>query len=368
MIDNLRERDYNILVINALNGAFALKLRQRYPRSRIICVEIFSYYREHLTKLGFEVIKYEDIHKVNMKKKFNVIAQNPPYLNGQWKTFIKNAWDKYLTDDGVMVTVNPDPIESIGAQSKKWQVECRRMNLQYRKSATEYFPGVNSGPIGMFYHDKQMPFNESAFETNDIKHIIKNKMIENGKKNTVERYSNLGKYDHLRKIEEKRKRKQATDMKDNSLTPTKEHSVPVVVGMVESGIDIRYFSPDGKRTHDHSGSTFIMNRFFGQNTVASLVDNIENCEISGKILYLEALANETLESFKSVFCSRLYRFTLKAMRNGYMDTRPMHLTKLLCPPLIKVYTEEELYQLNGITDPEHISYIEKNYLGKQWTE
>jgi hypothetical protein len=300
--------------------------------------------------------------------KFNVIAQNPPYLKGQWKTFIKNAWDKYLTHDGHMVTVNPDPIESIGAQSKKWQAECRRMNLQFRKSATDYFPGVNSGPIGMFYHNKLLAFDSSSFGTDSVKHIIKNLMLASGKNNTIARYSNLGKYDHLKKIEEKRKRKQSQDMKDHTDALVGSFTESVIVGMSRAGVDIKFFMPEDSESHNHRGSTFIMNRFFGKNTDVHLVDNIEQHKIGRNVLYFEAKKGETLDSFKSVFGSKLYRFALKVMRDGYMDTRPGHLTQLYCPPLTQVYTEQELYQLNNITDPVHIEYVEKNYLGPGWTD
>jgi hypothetical protein len=217
----------------------------------------------------------------------------------------------------------------------------------------------------MFFHDKRNPFKIESLESTDIKHVIKNKMMNNSKNNGVTRYSNLGKYEHLKSVTEKRKRKQSLDMKSNSTTVTEQCSERVLFGMLASGIDVRYFEPSERSAHEHRGSVFVMNRFFGQNTECELINNIQDYKIGSKILYLEALDDETLESFKSVFCSKLYRFTLKVMRDGHMDTRPPHLTQLFCPPLDRVYSEQELYHLNGI-DPVQIDYIEKNYLGNTW--
>ena len=362
MIDKLREEDYNILVINALNGSFAIGLRKKFPRARIICAEHFTYFKSHLINLGFEVMMYDEI---NNDMKFDTILTNPPYLNGLWKTLIKFAYDEKLKPNSNMITVNPDPIESIGSQAKKWQEECRRMGLQVRRTATHHFPTVNSGPIGLFYHIKHKSYDPIAFNSGTMKHVIKNQLIANSKNNTVVRYAHLGKYDHLKKIEEKRKRKQKEDMKDHCPILSGKFTEPVIVGMVTSGVDVRYFEPSKIEAHTHTGSTFVMNRFFGQNSEAELIENIQNYKIGRKILYLQALPGETLESFKSVFYSKLYRFALKVMRDGHMDTRPTHLTQLFCPTLTRVYTDQELYQLNNITDPEQIAYIEQNYEGNK---
>jgi hypothetical protein len=346
----------------------ALGIDKQQVRDSIWLIDKYPVFTSYARKkLGFTNVITGDFLKTDFKNmRFDVVAQNPPYLKGKWKQFIKNSWDNLLTDDGVMVTVNPDPIESIGKQSKIWHQECRRMNLQFRADATHYFPTVNSGPIGMFYYNKRFSYNNQALESNEIKHVIKNKMIDNSKKNTTQRYSHLGKYDHLREIKEKRKRNQKSDMKDHSLTKINQYSESVIVGMVSKGIDVRYFEPVAEAEHGHLGSVFVMNRFFGQNTESESVENIENHKIGRKVLYLEMFEGESLESFQSVFCSPLYRFTLKVMRDGHMDTRPTHLTQLYCPPLNKIYTLEELYDLNGITDINHRQYIEDNYLGNKW--
>lgn len=94
MIDKLKETDYNILVTNALNGAYAIQLREKYPNARIICAEVFSYFKTHLIEQGFEVIDYIELDKLLMR--FDSGVYNPPYQDAENKAKNNKLWHKFI--------------------------------------------------------------------------------------------------------------------------------------------------------------------------------------------------------------------------------------------------------------------------------
>ena len=96
LVDNLPKSIYNkegvtICVVNALSGAIALLLKERFPKARIVCAEYFEYFKEHLVRLGFEVVGITENEDGKLyldkeyKMKFDVVVGNPPYqdLAGQ---------------------------------------------------------------------------------------------------------------------------------------------------------------------------------------------------------------------------------------------------------------------------------------------
>jgi hypothetical protein len=109
-----------ILVINALNGTFALELKKRFPKARIICGEFFSYFKSHLLKLGFEVADMSIVEgKVHITgvddMKFDVIVGNSPYQMKRGNSDATIAiWDRFvlksfelLNENGYLSMVHP---------------------------------------------------------------------------------------------------------------------------------------------------------------------------------------------------------------------------------------------------------------------
>jgi hypothetical protein len=76
-----KNKEFSILITNALSGMLPVVARELYPEAIIECVEYFPYYVEHLIRLGFTVtdINY-DMEKINeMNKRFTQGVGNPPY-------------------------------------------------------------------------------------------------------------------------------------------------------------------------------------------------------------------------------------------------------------------------------------------------
>ena len=79
----------SILVVNALNGMLPVLLRERFPNTRIVCVEYFPFYINHLKNLGFETyeltMNYQGeifIPELENNMNFDYGITNPPYTKG----------------------------------------------------------------------------------------------------------------------------------------------------------------------------------------------------------------------------------------------------------------------------------------------
>ena len=142
LVDKLPKSKYNkegttICVFNALSGTIPLLLKERFPKARIICAEYFEYFKDHLTRLGFEVVGIiEDkdgnlyLDKDNMNMKFDVVIGNPPYQDGDredqanklWPQFVKKAND-LVEDNGHVAMITPNgwmqPTADIGKGTGK---------------------------------------------------------------------------------------------------------------------------------------------------------------------------------------------------------------------------------------------------------
>jgi hypothetical protein len=164
IIDKLPDIKYNftgrILVVNALNGTFALKLREKFPNAEIVCIEFNEYFRDHLTRLGFTVIKWDEID--NMKN-VDVIIGNPPYQDGERKDAANKLWpqvvvkaNEILNDNGTVAFITPiswmQPTADIGKGSAGTNIFrdiFKKNNFVYadidsEKLKTTYFSTVGS--------------------------------------------------------------------------------------------------------------------------------------------------------------------------------------------------------------------------------
>lgn len=148
----------NILVINALNGSIPLVLQKKYPSARITCAEVFSFFREHLTNLGFAVVDWDTAK--NMK--FDLIIGNPPYNsndtvreNSQHRGQGDNIAKKFTLQcleiyNQKMMLVLPYGHRTY---SPALAEQLRKNGLYKITSCENHFPSVDSNPC-VFWFDK----------------------------------------------------------------------------------------------------------------------------------------------------------------------------------------------------------------------
>jgi tRNA1(Val) A37 N6-methylase TrmN6 len=141
LVDKLPKSKYNkegvtICVFNALSGTIPLLLKEKFPKARIVCAEYFEYFKEHLKRLGFEVVGIAEDKDGNLyldkdnAMKFDVVIGNPPYQDGDredqanklWPQFVKKAYD-LVKDNGHVAMITPNgwmqPTADIGKGTGK---------------------------------------------------------------------------------------------------------------------------------------------------------------------------------------------------------------------------------------------------------
>ena len=135
----------NILVINALNGSIPLVLQNKYPSAKITCAEVFPFFKQHLTKLGFEVTDWGSVGDM----KFDLVIGNPPYQDTTktekggttlWSQFIQQA-TTLVNPAGHLVMVTPNAWMSFGKSGKPLK---GKQMLQVWTDTSRHFPGVGS--------------------------------------------------------------------------------------------------------------------------------------------------------------------------------------------------------------------------------
>lgn len=353
----------SIVVGNALSGSVPFHLKKLFPRAIIYCREYFPYFKGHLERMGFTVITTdEEILEMAMTEKakgkpFDYGFINPPYMKGKWKKFIT---DLHSRVEFQLVTISPDPTEGIGKDTEDWIKKSESMGIQSRIDATQYFPTVQSGKISLCSYQVGSAHNPIALtRTNQLEaSIIKRLTTEDNGRICVR-----GSYEFMTPKVKGVKRNRNNDILPNSDLVTSTMTQAVVVSVGKTKLDQRFFEHSVKNPSTIKGDGFVFNRSFGVDDDSPVykVSNSNSLGFTNNVLWHDAKIGETVESFKSVFGSKLYRYFFKKVKNGALDVQARLFTSLRCPELAKVYTDAELYELNGITDQSMIDEIEANY-------
>jgi hypothetical protein len=280
--------------------------------------------------------KYKIFSEVDKDMKFDVVVGNPPYLKGKWIEFLKRSVE--LSNKYVLM-ISPDGTKNFSTRSDKLVKYLKENGIQSKIECTGFFPNVESGSIVTYELNITKPFNPSSFTDTSMEGIITSKIVSSPgpKLNAIlsskrsKEWSGVVRFD-----------KKAPGLLKNVESVTKD-------GKVTSWID-------PKNTTIIDGSEYwLVNRYFGKDTDATIIEESGKIGISSNIMAIERIEGWTVEDFKKVYLSKLFRFVLNVLRQGGFDTSPRHLKQLIATKK----TGKALYSHFNLTQAE-IDYIEAN--------
>jgi N-6 DNA Methylase len=265
--------------------------------------------------------------------RFDNVVGNPPYLKGKWIAFLKRSIE--LSNKHVLM-ISPDGTNNFSTRSDKLISFLKENGIQSKVECTDSFPTVLSGKIVTYFLDKSKPGNSDIFDpVDDLGRLLK-QVVPNSRK------SFRGGYEFMEPKVKGIKRNKNKDVLPSNDSQSSEYPQRVIVGVTRKGIIERYFAEQSSESQA-TELGFVINRSFGQgsNKDVYLVDS-QNTQFTNNVIWFEAYPGETVESFLSVFGSNIYGELLTRLRNGSMDIRATHLQALPCPPLTRVYSEQEV--------------------------
>lgn len=279
---------------------------------------------------------YDNFFELDDTMKFDVVIGNPPYLKGKWVEFLKQGAD--LSKKHVLM-VSPDGTNNFSTRSDNLVDFLKEKGIQTKKECTSFFPAVESGSIVIYELDVTKPFNQMAFVDSSMEGIITAKVIGSTgtKLNAILSSKRSKEWSGAVRFEKK-----AAGLIKNIESVTKE-------GKVVSWID------PTSTTVINGKDYWLVNRYFGKDAETSVIEESSKVGISSNIMAIERIKGWTVDEFKDVYLSKLFRFVLNVLRQGGFDTSPRHLKQLV---QIKK-TGKALYKHFGLTQ-EEIDYVEAN--------
>lgn len=302
-----------------------------------------------LKEANLEMISMADkqsLEKHLPKLKGCTVLMNAPYLKGFWKDVVNNCFE--VLEPSVLVTVNPDPTEKPSKAGDQWKDLAREKGLQYRTDATSHF-NVESGKIGAFVFVTDKPFvPETISRDNPAEDSLLEKLMAKGGTAFCRRG------DGVVNGRDKKKPELHHDLVDK---PDKQHPYKTVTSASKDGMKVEYSDKKHvakKFVDELSGHFVIMNRYLGKNNPDPLyeVKDMENYNTSDNILSFKLLPGETLDNFRSVYCSKAYRKALELQRNGGFDTQSADIIRLERLDMTKTWTDQDIYKYFKFTKAE----------------
>ena len=277
---------------------------------------------------------YNKFFELDDTMKFDVVVGNPPYLKGKWIEFLKQGTE--LSKKHVLM-VSPDGTNNFSTRSDNLVEFLKEKGIQSKKECTSFFPNVESGSIVIYELDVTQQYNQAAFIDTSMEGVITAKVIGTvGKKlNAILSSKRSKEWSKVPKFEKK-----AAGLIKNIESVTKE-------GSVELWVD------PANTTVINGNDYWLVNRYFGKDADTSIIEESGKVGISSNIMAIKRINGWTVDEFKDVYLSKLFRFVLNVLRQGGFDTSPRHLKQLI---EVKK-TGKALYKHFGLTQDE-IDYIE----------
>ena len=277
---------------------------------------------------------YDKFFEMDATMKFDVVIGNPPYLKGKWVEFLMQG--VRLSKHHVLM-ISPDGTNNFSTRSDNLVEFLKDNGIQSKTECTAFFPNVESGSIVIYELDVTQPYNQNSFLDTSVKGIITSKILglSGNKLNAILSSKRSKEWSSAPRFDQPQQ-----GLIKNFESITKE-------GAVTSWIDPQ------NTTVINASNYWLVNRYFGKDSVTSVIEENGNVGIGSNILAIDRIAGWTVDEFKDVYLSKLFRFVLEVLRQGGFDTSPRHLRQLI----IVKKTGTQLYQHFGLTQDE-IDYIE----------
>lgn len=283
-----------------------------------------------------------------MKVDFRLVVGNPPYLDGMWQRHLEmmiNRSNRYI------ISINPDPSDRTSKIGSYFKEQMIRNGIQYRVECTGDFPTINSGKISGFILDKKLKSNQKVFESEE--EIIKNFFFDR-----ANRYSKR----------EVIKGKGFKEFRERHVSEikTENHFIPFIRGLKQSGI-VLMFSDIHDSAYHFVGDWFLINRDFGNkfDDPIAYISEMEGIFPSGNILIIKANRGESIDFFRSLYCSKPYLFLFKLIKQGMRDIQASQFRNFI-PHLdiTRSWTDKEIYKEIGLSQNQ-IEFIENSMSNKE---
>jgi len=320
----------NILVVNALNGSIPLVLREKYPSAKITCAEVFPFFKDHLVRLGFQVVDWDEVGDM----KFDMVIGNPPYLKGMWQSFIEKACE--ISNDKVMI-IAPNATNNFSTRSDKFVEYLRSNGIQNIIDYTSYFPDISSGKIACYMFDKNKASNDVIFEdSSTIGRIFKKMCSIDAPKLSA-------------KLSSKRSKQFTTATRYDKIAKGR---IKILENISQTGNKWAYIDIVNASVID-GREYWLTNRYYGRSPNDLLIEVNETIAISSNILAIKRIDNMSILEFNSIYLQPIFLKIFEYLRNGNSDTSPRHINLI---PIVTI-KQPDLYKMANLTDNE-IAWIE----------
>jgi len=379
LVDNLSKSKYNkegvtILVYNALSGTIPLLLKEKFPKARIVCAEYFEYFKDHLTRLGFEVTgisENDDDGKLHleeeyeMKLKCDVAIGNPPYQDpaGQ-NTIYPKFYAKAISvckSSGHIIMITPPAIipglwgvkDTDGIKMPKpIQIE----KIKVGNIVKDFFPGVASDFCYFILKNVATPNNTKVTVVTDSGEVVASGPIfPREVNNIIIAQAILNKCFSFYKDPYK-----STSGDHGKSAKFDPNGINFAVEAISTTGDIRTRPVTWIKEHDHYNKPKVIMPMYGKVAVVDyshkLVSAGQEKTATGKltghnIITVLTKSDTESESLVQILESRLQRFfntVTCETRSPYVN----FLKNFIGLPLTKKYTDDELETALGLTTEE----------------